>query len=73
MRAGMILAAFAGTLLLAACESPEVKRSRGGDRGADLGYRGDTVEMHAGSQPYYRTPQLIAPQPAASRAKTESR
>jgi hypothetical protein len=46
-------------LVFAGCSSPEVKRARGSGAGADLGYRGDVVEMHAGADPYYRTPQLI--------------
>jgi hypothetical protein len=55
-----IILTLSAALLLLGCESPEVKRARGGDSGADLGYRGETVEMHAGSEPYYRTPQIIA-------------
>ena len=46
-------------LILAACSSPEVKRTRGEGPGADVGNRGDIVEMHEGAKPYYRTPQLI--------------
>jgi len=58
MRVKIILAASAALLLLG-CESPEVRRARGGGPGADLGYRGETIELHAGSEPYYETPQLI--------------
>lgn len=54
-----ILVALAAALFLLGCESPEVKRARGGGPGADLGHRGETVEMHAGSEPYHETPQLI--------------
>lgn len=54
-----IIVAVAAALLLFGCESPEANRARGGGSGADLGYRGRPVEMHAGSQPYYETPQLI--------------
>jgi hypothetical protein len=66
MRVKIILTLSAALLLLG-CASPEVKRSRGGGPGADLGYRGETVEMHAGSEPYYRTPQIIAKQSGAER------
>ena len=58
MRIPIILSLCAAFLLLG-CQSPEVKRTRGGGPGADLGYRGATVEMHEGSEPYYETPQLI--------------
>ena len=44
-----------------ACASPEANRARGGGPGGDKGNRGEVVEMHAGSQPYYKTPQLIGP------------
>jgi hypothetical protein len=51
-----ILMIFAGA---AACTSPEATRTRGGGPGADVGNRSEHVEMHAGSQPYWETPQLI--------------
>lgn len=46
-------------VLLAGCTSPEADRTRGGGPGADTGNRGDPVVMHAGSQPYAKTPKLI--------------
>jgi hypothetical protein len=49
-------------LLLAACTSPEAERVRGGGPGADVGNRGDPVVMHAGSEPYAKTPKLIPAQ-----------
>jgi hypothetical protein len=55
----VILTTLSAALLLLSCDSPEVKRTRGGGPGADLGHRGQTVEMHAGSEPYHGTPQLI--------------
>lgn len=55
----IILTTISAALLLLGCDSPEVKRTRGGGPGADLGHRGQTVEMHAGSKPYHGTPQLI--------------
>jgi hypothetical protein len=44
---------------LAACVSPEATRTRGGGPGADVGNRGQVVEMHEGSQPFWKTPQII--------------
>ena len=48
-----------GALLALGCSSPEAARSRGGGPGGDMGNRGETVQMHGGSEPYYKTPQLI--------------
>jgi hypothetical protein len=53
-------------IFLAACTSPETSRSRGGGPGADLGNRGELVEMHEGAEPYYRTPRLVEAQPEPS-------
>lgn len=47
---------------VAACSSPEATRMRGGGPGADVGNRGEVVQMHGGSQPYWRTPHLIGDQ-----------
>ena len=44
---------------LTACDSPEATRTRGGGPGADVGNRGKVVEMHEGSQPFWKTPQII--------------
>lgn len=43
----------------AGCGSPEVRRMRGGGPGADVGNRSRTVEMHDGSQPFWKTPDRI--------------
>ena len=43
----------------AACASPEATRTRGGGPGADVGNRTNFVDMHEGSRPFYRTPDLI--------------
>jgi hypothetical protein len=59
MRGKLVLQLAAAALLLTACQSPEAQRTRGGGRGADLGYRGSSIEMHEGSEPYHNTPQLI--------------
>lgn len=45
--------------VLAACESPETMRSRGGGPGADVGNRDKLVETHEGSQPFWKTPKII--------------
>jgi hypothetical protein len=44
---------------LAACASPEATRTRGGGPGADVGNRTKFLDMHEGSYPFYRTPDLI--------------
>ena len=41
------------------CASPETTRTRGGGPGADVGNRARVVEMHEGSQPFWKTPKLI--------------
>ncbi len=57
---------FAGVLLLlavAACDSPEAARARGGGSGADTGNRSSVVLMHEGSRPYFKTPRFIRTDP----------
>jgi len=44
---------------LVGCASPETTRMRGGGPGADVGNRGKVVEMHEGSQPFWKTPKII--------------
>lgn len=44
---------------LGACTSPEATRERAGGAGGDVGNRRDTVELHGGSQPYWRTPDAL--------------
>jgi hypothetical protein len=44
---------------LGACTSPESTRLRAGGPGADVGNRGDSVELHAGADPYWRTPSAM--------------
>lgn len=56
----LTIAALGVLLVLFGCTSPEATRARGGGPGGDKGNRGEVVEMHAGSEPYYKTPQLIA-------------
>lgn len=50
-------------LLLAAagvggCVSPEATRTRGGGPGGDVGNRPEDVRMHAGSDPFWKTPDI---------------
>lgn len=49
----VLLAAFA------ACTSPEATRQRAGGPGADVGNRRESVELHAGADPYWRTPSAM--------------
>jgi hypothetical protein len=58
MRLALITVA-ALVFYLAACASPETTRTRGGGPGADVGNRGKDVDMHEGSQPFWKTPDLI--------------
>jgi len=65
------LAVALGLAALAACTPPEATRVRGGGPGADPGNRDLVVEMHGGSDMYWRTPckatkaQCPGPLPAA--------
>ena len=43
----------------AGCASPEATRTRGKGRGADTGNRPARVKMHDGSDPFWKTPDLI--------------
>jgi hypothetical protein len=64
------LAAMALLAVLGGCTSPEATRMRAGGPGGDVGNRGD-VELHGGSQPYYRTPTAgdgLLPRPAKAAA-----
>jgi hypothetical protein len=54
LRSALLLALLAAGL--AACESPEARRTRGAGPGADVGNRRPVVDMHQGAQPYYKTP-----------------
>jgi hypothetical protein len=58
MRLALITVAALG-FYLAACASPETRRTRGGGPGADVGNRGKDVDMHEGSRPFWKTPDLI--------------
>lgn len=51
--------------VLVGCNSPEATRVRAGGPGGDVGNRGDSVELHAGADPYWRTPSAL-PAPAGT-------
>ena len=57
-----LIAMVALVFYVAACASPETTRTRGGGPGADVGNRGKTVQMHEGSRPFEKTPQIISAQ-----------
>ena len=57
-----LITLMAVLLLVASCASPETSRTRGGGPGADLGNRGKIVQMHEGSKPFEKTPQIISAQ-----------
>jgi hypothetical protein len=41
------------------CTSPEATRLRAGGAGADTGNRTSVVQMHEGSEPYWKTPRRL--------------
>jgi hypothetical protein len=47
-----------GCVAAAGCASPEATRTRGG-RGADVGNRPAIVEMHDGSEEFWKTPRRM--------------
>jgi hypothetical protein len=58
-----------GVALVSGCVSPETTRTRGDGPGADVGNRRATVELHGGSDPFWKTPDRIPgeqPPPLAS-------
>ena len=65
-----------GCLAAAGCASPEATRVPGG-HGADVGNRTSVVEMHNGSEPFWKTPERIkvdhAPLASARQAEQLSR
>jgi hypothetical protein len=56
MRARAALLASLAVLALAACGSPEARRTRGGGPGADIGNRAKQMEIHGALNPFYKTP-----------------
>lgn len=65
MPARLIAAALVLSATLAGCASPEATRVSGSGSGGDVGNRTEVVDMHEGSQPYWRTPRApdITPPP----------
>jgi hypothetical protein len=62
-------AGLLAVLLLAACNSPEATRTRGGGPGGDTGNRPQVVRMHEGSHPFHDTDRrLPGPHPALDTA-----
>ena len=57
----VIARTFSCAFLLTACSSPEAARTLGGGPGADVKNRGQPVELHAGAQPYHKTPCVTEP------------
>ena len=59
------------------CASPEAARTRGGGPGADPGNRPARIEMHGGSDQFWKTPDLIpadhVPLEPARQAREHSR
>ena len=66
-----------GVLVLGGCASPEAARTRGGGPGADPGNRRARIEMHGGSDQFWKTPDLIpadhVPLEPARQARERSR
>ena len=48
-----------GCAAVCGCASPEATRTRGDGPGADVGNRGQTVKLHEGSDPFWKTPNRI--------------
>jgi hypothetical protein len=46
-------------VVVSGCVSPETTRTRGHGPGADVGNRRQTVKLHEGSDPFWKTPDRI--------------
>ena len=57
-----------GCTVAVGCVSPEATRERGG-RGADVGNRPKVAKMHAGAEPFWKTPRLVASHPPLESAR----
>ena len=64
--------ALLALLALSACTSPEATRQRAGGPGADVGNHGG-VELHAGAEPYAKTPIVVPPVRRAAEAAASPR
>jgi hypothetical protein len=56
MRTRELVLALVALLTLAACGSPEARRARGGGPGADVGNRGEQIQLHGVRDPFHKTP-----------------
>jgi predicted small secreted protein len=61
VRRALCVLMLACAVTMTACTSPETRRTRGGDAGADVGNRpaGTGVSMHGGSDPFWKTPDRL--------------
>ena len=59
MKTIALMLLLVGCAAMASCISPETTRTRGGGPGADVGNRSQRVELHAGSDPFWKTPNRI--------------
>jgi hypothetical protein len=69
MKAIVLSALLVGCVAAVGCVSPETTRTRGGGPGADVGNRRQTVKLHEGSDPFWKTPDRI---PAEQRPPLDS-
>lgn len=60
-------------LLLAACNSPEGARTRGGGPGGDTGNRPQIVRMHEGSRPFHDTDRHLPGSPPGLDTASQAR
>lgn len=58
-RSTLFMVLLSGACFASACASPEAARTRGAGPGADVGNRPARVEMHEGSDQFWKTPDLI--------------
>ena len=59
MKAIALSMLLVGCVAAVGCVSPEATRTRGDGPGADVGNRQQTVKMHEGSDPFWKTPDRI--------------
>jgi hypothetical protein len=59
MKAIILTTLLIGCVAVGGCVSPETTRTRGHGPGADVGNRRPVVELHEGSDPFWKTPDRI--------------
>ena len=67
MRGTLVAVSLTLAWLLAACQSPEATRTRGG-HGADVGNRSPVIVIHGGAEPYWHTPNIAVPISSSSQS-----